>query len=367
MRNRMLVAAIAALVLVALATASFAAEKKAAAFDQDAVLNRFWSAPNSAVVGTVNGGAVTKGELMRALWFWNGPSVLQDLLNQKMIWQAADKAGVKVTPAEMKAKIDESLKRMNMSNVEQLLNQYKVTRDRFMTGTKMSALAEKIVTKGVKATDAEYAEYIEAQHILIRFPQEETDKAKQEEIAKKKADEIYAKAKAGEDFSKLADEYSEDPGNVVNGVKQGGSLGWFTRGRMVQEFEKAAFELKPGEISQPIKTFYGYHIIKLVKLGKDATPAEKLELNKMIMDKKVPMEMGKWFQELQGSAKIDNKLMPPASEEPKPQFAPSGQPRPSAPRVAPRPVNPPPAQPAPPPAPSEKPETPPPPPPPAAE
>jgi foldase protein PrsA len=365
MRNKTFVAVMASVILLALCSTAFAAEKNAESFDQDAVLNKLWASPDSTVVGTVNGTHITKGELLKALWFWNGPSVLQDLLNQKMIWKAANKANVTITPAEMKAKIDESLKRMNMSSVDQLLNQYKVTRDRFMTGTKISALAEKIVTKQVKATDAEYAEYIKAQHILIRFPQDEKDKAKQEEIAKKKADEIYAKAKAGEDFSKLADEYSEDPGNVVDGKKQGGNLGWFTRGRMVQEFEKAAFDLKPGEISEPIKTFYGYHIIKLDKLGKDATPAEKAELNKMIMDKKVPTEMGKWFQDLQGSAKIDNKLMAPATAEPKPQFAPSA--RPSAPKVTPRPVNPPAPKPVPAPAPSEKPETPPPPPPPAAE
>ncbi|MCE5315108.1 MAG: peptidylprolyl isomerase [Armatimonadota bacterium] len=365
MRNRMLVLVMAALILALSATA-FAADTKAVAFDQDAALQKLWNAPDSAVVGSVNGSPITKGEVLKALWFWNAPSVLKDLLNQKMIWQAANKANVKITPDEMKAKIDESLKRMNMGSVDQLLNQYQVTRDRFMTGTKISALAEKIVTRNVKPTDAEYAEYIKAQHILIKFPSNEKDKAKQDEIAKQKADEVYAKAKAGEDFSKLADEYSEDPGNVIDGKKQGGNLGWFTKGRMVQEFEKAAFALKAGEISEPVKTFYGYHIIKVEKIGKDATPEEKIELNKMIMDKKVPMEMGKWFQELQGSAKIDNKLMAPESEQPKPKVAPKVMPKKSNARPAPK-VAPPASGSEAQPAASEKPETPPPPPPPADE
>jgi foldase protein PrsA len=236
-------------------------------------------------------------------------------------------------------------------------------------------LAEKTVQKQVKVTDAEYAEWIKARHILIKFPAEEKDQAKKEEIAKKKADEVYQKIKAGEDFAKLADEYSEDPSNMdpQTGKKKGGELGWFSRGRMVQEFEKKAFELKVGEVSEPVKTFYGYHIIKVDKIGKDATAAEKVELNKMILERKIPMQMGKWFQDLQSKSKIDNKLMPPPVKEPTPVMRP--QPPRAAPREMPRPAPPKTEAPKPatpsetpklaePPA-GEKPEAPPPPPPPA--
>jgi len=292
------------------------------------------------VVGTVNGAKVTKGELVKALWFWSAPSTLQDILNQKMIEQDALKAGVQLTSKEVQAKIQGSLKQMGMSSVDQLLKQYRVTYQRFVSGTKASALAEKTVQKQVKVTDAEYAEWIKARHILIKFPAEEKDQAKKEEIAKKKADEVYQKIKAGEDFAKLADEYSEDPSNMdpQTGKKKGGELGWFSRGRMVQEFEKKAFELKVGEVSEPVKTFYGYHIIKVDKIGKDATAAEKVELNKMILERKIPMQMGKWFQDLQSKSKIDNKLMPPPVKEPTPVMRP--QPPRAAPREMPRPAPP---------------------------
>lgn len=344
MRNRVLLVLLAVLLCVALPCAVLAANTRAKAakpskaskpapkFDQKAELMKYWDAQDSAVVGSVDGVKVTKGEVLKTLWFWNAPNTLQDILNQKMIEQAAKKAGVVLSGAELQAKIKESLKRMGMDSVDQLLNQYRITWYRYMSGTKVSALAERAVQKQVKVTDAEYAEWVKARHILIRFPQEESDKAKQEEIAKKKIDEIAAKIKAGEDFAKLADEYSEDPGNVKDGVKQGGDLGWFTRGRMVQEFEKAAFEMKAGEISEPIKTFYGFHIIKVDKLGKDATPAEKAELSKMILERKVPMEMGKWFSELQSKTKIDNKLALPVPKEPSPAM------RPQSPRPAPRPA-----------------------------
>ena len=67
------------------------------------------------------------------------------------------------------------------------------------------------------------------------------------------------KAQSGEDFASLAKEYSDDPGSASNG----GDLGYFGKGQMVQPFEEAAFSLKPGEISGIVESDYGYHIIKV--------------------------------------------------------------------------------------------------------
>jgi len=90
--------------------------------------------------------------------------------------------------------------------------------------------------------------------------------------AEAKAAEVLAKAKAGEDFAKLAAEYSSDASNA----KSGGELGWFAKGLMVPEFEAAAFALKPGEIGGPVKTQFGFHIIKVedVKKDKDGSVTE---------------------------------------------------------------------------------------------
>ena len=70
--------------------------------------------------------------------------------------------------------------------------------------------------------------------------------------------EILDKIKNGEKFGKMARQFSTDSGSA----KRDGSLGYFGRGKMVKEFENAAFTLQIGEISEPIKTQYGYHIIK---------------------------------------------------------------------------------------------------------
>lgn len=74
-----------------------------------------------------------------------------------------------------------------------------------------------------------------------------------------KANEIMEKLKKGESFDALAREYSECPSK-----KRGGDLGWFTRGRMVREFENAAFAGEKGALVGPVKTQFGWHIIKVL-------------------------------------------------------------------------------------------------------
>jgi peptidyl-prolyl cis-trans isomerase C len=100
------------------------------------------------------------------------------------------------------------------------------------------------------------AEQVEAAHVLIATANEHS-----EAEALKLAQEVRTKALAGTDFAELAKEYSSDPGSKKNG----GSLGFFGRGRMVKPFEEAAFALPEiGAISEPVKTPFGYHVVKLL-------------------------------------------------------------------------------------------------------
>lgn len=99
-------------------------------------------------------------------------------------------------------------------------------------------------------------EEVSARHILIAL--EQNASPAQIRKAKEKIAGILAKARAGQDFAKLAEENSEAPS-----ASTGGELGWFGRGAMVPAFETAAFALKKGEISEPVRTEYGWHIIKL--------------------------------------------------------------------------------------------------------
>jgi foldase protein PrsA len=135
---------------------------------------------------------------------------------------------------------------------------------------------------------------IRASHILIRKGPND----------KKQAEEILAMLKKGADFAALAKEKSQDPGSAKNG----GDLGYFASGMMVPEFEKAAFNLKVGEVSGLVESQYGYHIIKLTdtRLRKiDAPAGQKADLNSLILRQKQSMAYQSWMRETMQKAKIE--------------------------------------------------------------
>jgi peptidyl-prolyl cis-trans isomerase C len=113
-------------------------------------------------------------------------------------------------------------------------------------------------------------EQVRASHILLKVKKD----AKPEEIesVRKKADDLANQAKSGGDFAKLAQTHSEGPTK-----KRGGDLNFFTRGRMVKEFDATAFSLKVGEVSKPVKTRFGWHVIKVT----DRTKAHLRKLDEV--------------------------------------------------------------------------------------
>jgi parvulin-like peptidyl-prolyl isomerase len=122
----------------------------------------------------------------------------------------------------------------------------------------------------MKATDAEINEY------LAKHPELDTDKKKREQ-----AEEVLKRLRAGEDFATLAKQFSTD-----GSKDKGGDLGWFGHGEMVPEFEKAAYALKPGEISDVVQSKFGYHIIKLEERKtetKDGKPEEKIHARHILI------------------------------------------------------------------------------------
>jgi parvulin-like peptidyl-prolyl isomerase len=191
----------------------------------------------------------------------------------------------------------------------------------------LSVLAQKLfdeVTKDVKVTDEELRQsYIQNQsqystpesrdvrHILIA---EKTKDGKVDYAASKaKADEIYAQLKGGADFASLAKKESADTSSAANGGKY-----TMTRGQTVPEFDKVGFELDKGEISKPVKTTYGYHVIEALSDVRKArvTPFDdvKAGLRTQLLQERRNTEMQAWLENLRKD--YDGKVSYAAGYEP---------------------------------------------------
>lgn len=146
-----------------------------------------------------------------------------------------------------------------------------------------------------KFYDAHKAEYeqVHARHILIHTkPLSAGQKEQTDAEALAKAQELRKKIVDGADFAAVASQESDDAGSKV----KGGDLGSFKRGQMVPQFEQAAFALKVGELSEPIKTQYGYHLIKVESREAKSFDEAKPELEKRVapeMTQKVVQDMEK--------------------------------------------------------------------------
>jgi parvulin-like peptidyl-prolyl isomerase len=115
-----------------------------------------------------------------------------------------------------------------------------------------------------------------------------------------RANEVLSRLRAGEDFAKLAAEFSDDPTNRDDA----GDLQWFGRGVMIQEFEDAAFKLEPGQISEPVKTSFGYHLIQV--LEKDPNHP----LDEATLSTRRSEAFDSWLSQRKSEAKIERRLTP---------------------------------------------------------
>jgi len=193
-------------------------------------------------------GDITQQDLYEEMKTSVGDQALQILMIEKVL---AD--NYEVTDKEIDAEYKKSEEEMGES-FEQFLAQNNQTEESYKKVIRLNLLQEKALTDGVEVTDEEIqAQYdrqgteLNARHILVA-DEETANKVKQE-------------LDAGGDFAKLAEEHSTDTGSAANG----GSLDWFGTGAMVPEFEEAAFALEVDEISEPVQSQHGFHIIQVTE------------------------------------------------------------------------------------------------------
>ncbi|WP_255452409.1 Foldase protein PrsA [Sporosarcina sp. ANT_H38] len=259
-------------------------------------------------VATIGDEKITKDELYEVLVQSAGQEALTSMIDEKVIELELKKDKITVSDKEIEAEFATYVKSSGGEEAfAAALEQNGMTEKQFKENINDYLSIRKVIEPRIDITDEEIKTYfeenkdsfnqeeqVEASHILVE------DEATAKKVAKKLA--------AGEDFAALAKEYSSDTASAANG----GELGLFSRGKMVAEFEEAAFSMKVDTISDPVKTEHGYHIIKVTdkKAAKEAVLEDsKEEVKALLFEEGLQTEYIEWLDEAKADYKINNTLL----------------------------------------------------------
>jgi parvulin-like peptidyl-prolyl isomerase len=231
--------------------------------------------------------------------------VLNQLVEKQVLLTEAQKQGITITDADVKQAVDREIDALKQrigseQEYQAALAKERTTeaelRKRYESGVREQLLISRLVGREVQSktnvSDAEVRAYFDAHrdsigkrpeelrmaHLLVSF---EPD-ASQIRRAQTRADSLRALVAKGQPFERVAQQHSDDPSARV-----GGDLGTFERGDMVAEFENVAFALKPMEISQPVRSRFGYHVIQVLQHhAKTDTTAERIHARHIMVQAK---------------------------------------------------------------------------------
>jgi peptidyl-prolyl cis-trans isomerase SurA len=313
--------------LAALATAGFAhaelVDRVAAVVNDDIIpLSEVEqrAAPELAQLASVSDAAEREKERTKTLH-----AALEQLIGEKLLGEQMKDQGIVVTEQDVQAGIDEVKKENGFTSDEQLaqaLGSQGFTvasyRDFMRSQIGRLRLIRMKVGQKVKVTDADlkaaYAKMkrlsandfeVHARHILIQLPSSASPEAV--EAAHQKALALAGEArKPGVDFAELAKKESQGPS-----AKDGGDLGFFSRGTMVPEFDKVAFSLQPGQVSEPVRTQFGWHVIKVVeRRAAEVKPFDevKAKLQETLGREQMAKYTTQYIAELRQNAIVEEKI-----------------------------------------------------------
>jgi parvulin-like peptidyl-prolyl isomerase len=255
---------------------------------------------------------------------------VQYLVQRAEFAQSAEEMGIEITEKDKDAAVKDFItSRFDGKRAEYLkaLEEQGYTEADFRDTLTFSILSQKIfedVTKDVKVTEPDILAYYtehqseystpesrDVRHILIQ----EKDKSGATDFAKSKtvAEQVYRELQAGGDFAAIAKERSADPGSKDTGGKL-----TINKGQTVPEFEKVAFELKEGVVSEPVKTTYGYHLIEALspvhKASVTSIDKVRATIRTTLLQQKKDAAMTTWLEELRKD--YDGKVSYAAGYEP---------------------------------------------------
>ena len=284
------------------------------------------------VVARVNGEPVPRSDferLIKNIEASRGPipaerrdevlrGALDQLITYTVMKQEAAARGMSIADADLDTRLKQMQGPMSQEQFDKALADRSTSHAQLRSDARMDMMIDKMmeaeVSTTVDATEAEAKEFydknpdkfkqgeaVRASHILVMANETTDDAAKKG--AREKIDGILKRVRAGEDFAKLAKEFSDD-----GSKDQGGDLGFFGRGQMVPPFEQAAFALKPGEVSDVVTTQFGYHIIKLAERREASTvPYEKVkpQIVEYLTNQKKKERVDAFIEEARKRAKIE--------------------------------------------------------------
>lgn len=328
---------LAALVLITIQTwSAFGDEQKAPQTEQKSAQPTEKKSAPTDPVAKVNGTIITRLDLDRAVKVLVSQNrlpqplppeslkqaeeaALDQLISAELLYQAGRKTEIKDLDKQVDEKVSQNKAKFpSTEEFEKALKSVEMTEKDLKEFTRkdvvISNFIEKNIAEKTKVTEADAKKFyddnpdkfkqepsVKASHILCGVEASAT--AEEKKKAKEKAEALLKRIKAGEDFATLAKSESTCPSS-----KQGGDLGFFSKGQMVAPFEKAAFALKPGEVSDVVETQFGYHIIKLTEKKEGGTikfDEVKEKIENYLKNLKIQKAIGEYLVELKGKAKIE--------------------------------------------------------------
>lgn len=249
--------------------------------------------------------------------------ILEGLIADKLLAQQVEAMHVEVTSEDLDRAIREVQNQNNLDDetLRQALAQQGMGMNEYRDNLRKQLVKAKIinlkvrsrlnlseedikstVTRRSKVFTPEYR--VHARHALFQLAQSASPE--EEALQKKRAEQFYARAMGGEDFSALVKRLSDPPAK-----DNGGDLGFFRRGQFMPEFEKVAFNTPPGQIAPPVRTPLGWHVIQVVerKSVDERTPEQlQQDIREQLMAEEMERAFKRYIGELRGEAHVEVRL-----------------------------------------------------------
>lgn len=288
-----------------------------------------WSGCGAKTVAKINGTSISQDELDRLVdrelamypqgMFPPGKEgdarkqqmkkdALNRLIDKTIMMQQAEKMGVAVPDSEVEKQIQDIKTRFpSEKQFNEALAKQKWTIEDLKDNIRNSVTVQRLMDKispATKISDKDALDFYKKNKKVTFYSQEQIH-AKHILVKNlKSAQDVESQLDKGKDFATLAKKYSTDPGSK----NKGGDLGWSSLGSLVPEFEKAALALGKNEISKPVKSKFGYHIIQLLekKQGRQIPYKEvKEQIKSMLSGQKRQEKLQKWIQEMKKKAEVN--------------------------------------------------------------